>query len=153
MSLSLTYPGVYIQELPNPVRAITGISTSITAFIGRALKGPIDKAITIHSFTEYEFTFGKLWKESHLGYAVFQYFLNGGKDAVIIRVHHGAEKVTIEPTGSPFRLESSNPGLWGKSLEIKIDQEIDKELMSRNEDKTLLISQLLILVLKRKNHF
>jgi len=48
MSLNLTYPGVYIQELPSAVRTITGVSTSITAFIGRALKGPIDKAVTIH---------------------------------------------------------------------------------------------------------
>ncbi len=113
------------------------MSTSVTAFIGRALKGPTDKAITIHSFSEYEYIFGKLWKESNLGYTVFHYFLNGGNDAIIIRVHHAGNKVTIEPTGAPFILESSNPGLWGKCLKIKIDPEMDKELMKRVDDKTL----------------
>ena len=35
----LTYPGVYLQELPSGVRTITGVATSITAFVGRAWRG------------------------------------------------------------------------------------------------------------------
>ena len=31
-----TYPGVYIEEISSGVRTIIGVSTSITAFIGRA---------------------------------------------------------------------------------------------------------------------
>ncbi len=34
-----TYPGVYVEELPSNVRTIVGVATSITAFIGRALRG------------------------------------------------------------------------------------------------------------------
>ena len=41
MPVRPTYPGVYIEEIPSSVRAITGVSTSITAFIGRALRGPV----------------------------------------------------------------------------------------------------------------
>ena len=40
MPVTLTYPGVYIEEVPSGVRTITGVATSITAFIGRALRGP-----------------------------------------------------------------------------------------------------------------
>lgn len=69
-------------------RTIKGVSTSITAFIGRALKGPVNKATMIHSFTDYERIFGGLWKESSMSYAVYHYFLNGGKDAIIVRVHN-----------------------------------------------------------------
>ena len=39
MPITPTYPGVYIEEVPSGVRTITGVATSITAFIGRALRG------------------------------------------------------------------------------------------------------------------
>ena len=55
MPINLTYPGVYIQELPSSVRTITGVSTSTTAFIGgRALKGPEKEPRLVHNFTDYE---------------------------------------------------------------------------------------------------
>ena len=44
MPSALTYPGVYIEEVPSGVRTITGVATSITAFIGRALQGPVQRA-------------------------------------------------------------------------------------------------------------
>jgi len=34
MPPSLTYPGVYIEELPSAVHTVTGVATSIAAFIG-----------------------------------------------------------------------------------------------------------------------
>ncbi len=36
MPVLTTYPGVYIEEIPSGVRTITGVATSITAFLGRA---------------------------------------------------------------------------------------------------------------------
>ena len=42
MPAELTFPGVYIEELPSGVRPIIGVSTSTTAFVGRARKGPVD---------------------------------------------------------------------------------------------------------------
>ena len=35
MTVTPTYPGVYIREIPSGSRTITGVATSITAFIGR----------------------------------------------------------------------------------------------------------------------
>ena len=40
----LSYPGVYIEEVPSGVRTITGVATSIALFIGWAPRGPIDRA-------------------------------------------------------------------------------------------------------------
>jgi len=137
MPSNLTYPGVYIEEVPSLVRTITGVSTSVTAFIGRARKGPDDKAETIHNFTEFERIYGGLWKMSNLGYAVDQYFLNGGKEAIIVRVHHEAKNVEFELTGSQLKLKATNPGLWATNLEIEIDHDIDKEIEKEREDKTL----------------
>ncbi|MEH1804423.1 hypothetical protein [Nostoc sp.] len=51
MSIQPTYPGVYVEEIKSGVRTITGVSTSITAFIGRALRDPVDEPITINSLS------------------------------------------------------------------------------------------------------
>ncbi len=88
MPVTPTYPGVYIEELPSGVRTITGVATSITAFIGRSQRGPTDDAITINSFSDFERIFGGLWLESTLGYAVRDFYLNGGSQAIIVRLYH-----------------------------------------------------------------
>jgi uncharacterized protein len=64
MPVTPTYPGVYIEEVPSGVRTITGVATSITAFIGRALRGPVDEPVTIFSFGDFERQFGGLWVDS-----------------------------------------------------------------------------------------
>jgi phage tail sheath protein FI len=85
MPSALTYPGVYVEEISSGVRTITGVATSITAFIGRAKRGPVDEATTINSFGDYERIFGGLDLNSTMSYAVSDYYLNGGAQAVIVR--------------------------------------------------------------------
>jgi phage tail sheath protein FI len=85
---ALSYPGVYVQEIPSGVRTITGVATSITAFIGRALRGPTDEPVSINSYGDFERIFGGLWVESTLGYAVRGFYLNGGAQAIIVRLFH-----------------------------------------------------------------
>lgn len=86
MPSTLTYPGVYIEEIPSGVRTIMGVATSITAFVGRALSGPVNKAVTINSFGDFERIFGGLWLSSSMSYAVRDFYLNGGSQAVIVRL-------------------------------------------------------------------
>ncbi|MFO1434139.1 MAG: phage tail sheath subtilisin-like domain-containing protein [Candidatus Competibacteraceae bacterium] len=86
MPVTPTYPGVYIEEIPSGVRTITGVATSITAFIGRALSGPVNEPVTINNFGDFERVFGGLWIYSTLGYAVRDFFLNGGGQAIIVRL-------------------------------------------------------------------
>src|SRR3954467_12774307 len=86
MPSSLTYPGVYIEELPSGVRTITGVPTSVTAFVGRAWKGPVDEPVRINSYADFERTFGGLWRQSPMSYAVQQFFANGGGQALVVRV-------------------------------------------------------------------
>ena len=88
MPVTPTYPGVYIEEIPSGVRTITGVATSITAFVGRARRGPVNDPKTINSYGEFERVFGGLWEKSSLGYAVRDFFLNGGSQAVIVRLFH-----------------------------------------------------------------
>lgn len=86
MSLALTSPGVYIQELPRGDRSIVGVSTSLTAFVGRTRRGPVETPTRVFSFDEFERRFGGLWTESPLSQALRQYFTNGGREALIVRV-------------------------------------------------------------------
>jgi len=80
------YPGVFVEEVPNGVRTIDGVSTSVTAFIGAASRGSSYRAVRIDSFTKFEQRFGGLIANCDLGYAVQQFFLNGGEDAWVVRV-------------------------------------------------------------------
>ena len=130
MPVRPTYPGVYIEELPSSVRTITGVSTSVTAFIGRTRRGPVNKAVTVHSFPEYERTFGGLWEESSMGYSVFQYFQNGGRDAIIVRVFSENADENFATLSLPdaggveaVPLIAISPGSWGDSLRARVDYE------------------------------
>lgn len=121
----LSYPGVYIEEIPSGVRTITGVATSITAFIGRALTGPVNKPIRIQTFGDFERQFGGLWSESTLSYAVQQYFLNGGTDAIIVRLVNSigtnARVELFAGEGESLILEA-NPTLEeGHSLRVSVD--------------------------------
>ena len=70
MAPDLEYPGVFVEELPNGVRTITGVSTSVTAFVGAASRGRSYRAVCINSFAEFEQRFGGLVANLDLGYAV-----------------------------------------------------------------------------------
>src|ERR1700759_4175374 len=67
MPVQVSYPGVYIEEISSGVHTIIGVATSITAFIGRALRGPTDIATTINSYADFERSFGGLWLGSRIG--------------------------------------------------------------------------------------
>jgi uncharacterized protein len=122
MPVTLTYPGVYIEEVPSGVRTITGVATSITAFIGRARRGPTDRPRLVQSFAEFDRVYGGLWTDSLMSYAIQQYFLNGGRDALICRVHNAAAAATLTlPAG--FNLIAANEGDWGERLRARVDHD------------------------------
>ena len=128
MATAVTYPGVYIQEIPSGVRPITGVATSITAFIGRAVRGPTDQATTINSFGDFQRIFGGLWSQSTLGFTVNDFFANGGSQAIIVRLYHA------DPSGNPppasaaslnvgqLQFVAANSGKWGVNLRVTVDQ-------------------------------
>jgi uncharacterized protein len=88
MPVQVSYPGVYVEEIPSGVRTITGVATSITAFVGTARRGPTDQALKINSFGDFERFYGGLWLDSPMSYAVRDFYLNGGTEAIIVRLFH-----------------------------------------------------------------
>ena len=86
MPMAPSYPGVNIEEASSGVRTITGVATSIAAFVGYTRKGVADKPVEINSFAQFERDFGGLDLDSPLSYAIHQYFANGGTNAIVLRI-------------------------------------------------------------------
>ena len=86
MPVAVSYPGVYIEEIPSGVHTITGVATSIAAFVGYTSRGLDNRAKQIFSFADFERAFGGLAADSELSYAVQQFFQNGGTEAYVVRV-------------------------------------------------------------------
>jgi phage tail sheath protein FI len=133
MPVTLTYPGVYVEEIPSGVRTITGVATSITAFIGRARRGPTDDPVVINSYGDFERVFGGLWAESLLSYAVRDFFRNGGGQAIIVRLYHpdapaggNPPKTKATMVANGLNLEAAYSGSWGNSLRARIDHKTRK---------------------------
>ena len=125
--LQVSYPGVYVQEVPSGVRTITGVSTSIGAFIGRASKGPIDRAVRLLGYADFERRFGAPHAKSDLAHAVRLFFENGGTDCYVVRVAHNARKADVTlntlgtPPGTPVLVaRAKDAGAWGNQLRVEV---------------------------------
>lgn len=141
MSIAPTYPGVYLQEIPSGVRTITGVATSITAFLGRAPLGPVNQPVLISSYGDYERAFGGLSLSSTLSYAVRDFFANGGSQAVVVRLYRnkpdplsttdtplpalsGIAGAMLSGTGTTppgLTFAAASPGAWGNGLTVLVD--------------------------------
>jgi phage tail sheath protein FI len=84
--------------------AIERAPTGITAFVGRTVKGPLNRPVRVASFAEYRRTFGGLWHASTLSYAIEQYFENGGRQAIVVRIANGARAPTLALTAGRSEL-------------------------------------------------
>jgi hypothetical protein len=129
MPTSPTYPGVYIEEIPSGVRAIRGVATSITAFVGRALRGPLDEPVTLNGFADFERVFGGLWVDSALGFAVRAFFDNGGGQAIVVRVAKGAKAAKLVRGAAALRAASE--GAWGDGLRLRVSADVSDEAAAR----------------------
>jgi uncharacterized protein len=119
MPPTLTYPGVYIEEISSGVHTITGVATSIAAFVGWSPKGPTDKATLVQSFSDYQREFGGLDSRNPLGNCVSQFFNNGGSEAYIVRLVANAEVLAADP-GDALAVSASVaiPGAGGDAFTV-----------------------------------
>lgn len=119
MPVQVSYPGVYIEEIPSGVRTITGVATSIAAFAGWTAKGPTDQAQRILSWADFDRLCGGLDARSQMSHAVYQFFANGGQQGYIIRLaadDAAAASVTI----GDLVLTAKNPGEWANVYAITV---------------------------------
>lgn len=121
MPVAVSYPGVYIEEVPSGVHTITGVATSITAFIGRARRGPVNEPTTVNSFADFERVFGGLWQESRLGFAVRDFFLNGGGQAVIVRLFNPTLSAEDQPKAAATAVANKAKTEAGTDLDAALN--------------------------------
>jgi uncharacterized protein len=123
---SVSYPGVYMQEVPSGVRPIQAAGTSTAAFIGVAEQGAIGVAQRVFSFTEFTALYGGFLSQNYLAHGVFQFFNNGGTQAYVVRVARDADtaEVTLrDRAGTPrdtLVVRASSPGRWGNNLQLRV---------------------------------
>ena len=108
----LSMGGMVVAEGPGADSAIVPLPSAVTAFVGRTLRGPVNRPVTLRSFAEFHELFGGLWQLSPLSYAVEQFFECGGQRAVIVRVVNGGAPATISlPCGTGvLTLAALSPG-------------------------------------------
>ena len=145
---SVSYPGVYVEEIPGGARPIETASTSTAAFVGVTERGPdgsefgelgISKdprATRITSWQQFQDVYGGFIPDSKLAESIYQFFNNGGRQCYIIRVvgtdseEQTTASVTLEnradsPTNGVIFYANST-GAWGNDLYLNIeDGEID----------------------------
>lgn len=136
MPITPTYPGVYVEEVPSQVRAIAGVPTSVTAFVGRTFTGPVDEPKTVNNYGDFERLFGGLWRESSLAYAVRDFFLNGGGQALVVRLYRADEGADALPARAAIvvnglTLEAADPGSWGNTLRARVDHQVLQDAATR----------------------
>lgn len=121
MPVQTTYPGVYIVELPSGSHVITGVSTSLTAFVGAARKGPGDTPTQLSSYADYVRIFGDPMDTTHpMGHAVGHFFANGGSQAIIVRaLGAGSAAATLALAaahGLQLTISARSRGAWANGV-------------------------------------
>jgi phage tail sheath protein FI len=142
LATTVSFPGVYIEEIPSGVHPIAGVATSIAAFVDGFPRGPLDKAVEVLSFADFERAFGGLDTSSESSYAIQQFFLNGGTDAWVVRTGDtgvlvaanvtlmekagGAGKKIVNVTAGRRIRDASvpDPGAWGNFVRVEVDYDV-----------------------------
>ncbi len=126
-------PGVYVQEVLNPIQSTVGPnSDSIGAFVGANDRGPTLPTL-VTSWSQYTNLFGS-WNtnaSNNLALGVYMFFANGGSRAYVKRVvGNGAVsalRTFNDRAGTPLatlRLTAKNEGTWGNNLNASISDSL-----------------------------
>jgi uncharacterized protein len=124
MPVALRQPGVYIEEVSSGVRTISGVATSIALFIGWAPRGPVDRALRMSSYAQYERAYGGMDSRTLLGHSVKHFYDNGGSDAYVVRIAD-ATAVTASCSIDALDIEASSPGAWANAYSVRLTRRPD----------------------------
>ena len=89
--VTVSYPGVYTQEIPSGVHTITGATTSVALFVGKTADGPVDQPTECLKPSEFIRLYNDdLADDYQLPRYVRLFFQNGGSDCWVLRVTSSA---------------------------------------------------------------
>jgi hypothetical protein len=113
MSLSDALDRSFTVTEMAPLDELIEVSPETTAaFVGRALRGPLNQPVRVESFGEFRRRFGDVWTRSSLGPAVRHFFDHGGRSLYVVRVANDARgaMICLPASGSALVLRALEPG-------------------------------------------
>jgi hypothetical protein len=127
---AVSYPGVYVEEIPGGARPIEAAGTSTTAFVGVAEKGPDDQALRVTGWEDFQKHYGGFVATAYLAEGVFSFFNNGGRQCYVVRVTPAdaeAADITLKnragvAVGAAVRFAARSKGDWGNYLLLRIEE-------------------------------
>jgi phage tail sheath protein FI len=129
--VQVTYPGVYVNEERSGSRTITGVSTSVAAFVGMAKRGRVNEPTRVLNYTEFERAFTSDTTLGEMALQVRQFFLNGGQTAFVVRTAkdvtparvglRAVGSTTPNPPAVVLTLEAKDAGGDGNMLRARVD--------------------------------
>ena len=104
--------GITVTEIASMDQPIDVCPETTVAFVGRALRGPLNTPVLVENFGEFRRRFGDVWGRSSLGPAAKQFFGHGGKRLYIVRVANNARAamLCLPASGSALVLRAVEPG-------------------------------------------
>ena len=129
--------GIYVVEGLARGQAIPVEGESVTAFVGPAPRGPVDRAVRVAHPGEFQKIFGIPECHCRMEFAVRQFFANGGTNAVVVRISGTTARNQIRLPGDSgtLVLEARNPGPL-ETLRASVDyDDIDSGSDSETADK------------------
>lgn len=138
-------PGVYVEEVSSGIKPIEGVGTSTGAFVGRAVKGPVNSATLITNRSQFSTVFGGPHQDYHLAYAVQHFFAEGGTRCYIVRAFNHStsnpddDRAQIELNAGAvpaLRVLALNEGSWGEKISVEIgDPDFDPDDPTNTDGK------------------
>jgi phage tail sheath protein FI len=121
--------GITVTEIAAMGQSVDACPETTAAFVGRALRGPLNTPVMVSNFAEFRRRFGDVWGRSSLGPAAKQFFQHGGKRLYVVRVANSARgaMLCLPASGSALVLRAVEPGST-ESIRAAVDYDaIDDE--------------------------
>ncbi|MBT8089396.1 MAG: hypothetical protein KJO01_04245 [Gammaproteobacteria bacterium] len=171
--------GITVTEIAAMDQSIDVCKETTAAFVGRALRGPLNTPVLVRNFGEFRRRFGDTWSRSSLGPAAKQFFEHGGQRLFIVRVANNARgaMICLPASGSALVLRAIEPGsteairaavdydaiddddLFNLTLQrvdpatgLVVDQELFKKLSHRKDAENFVGDALLTSTLAHLEH-
>lgn len=112
MTTDTSNSGIHVVEGLSRGQGIPVDGDSVTAFVGPAPRGPVDRAIPVTSVEQFQKVFGAPDCHGRMEDAIRQFFSNGGSNAVVVRVcgSNLRARVRMPAADAELVLEARNPG-------------------------------------------
>ncbi len=104
--------GILVEEIPGREAVLDAFAEGVAAFVGETARGPVDSAVVLSSFQEFEAAFGAEGAETPLQRCVRDFFAAGGRAAAVVRVTNAARRCSMRLPGTAgdLVLEAVSPG-------------------------------------------